>query len=251
MTLDLSKLPISSLEAIRDQLEFELKREGCRRYKPQRKQLDFHNTQARERCFMAANQIGKSYAAANELALHLTGEYPDWWQGKRFDHPIAAWAAGVTGESTRDTLQRLLLGRPGQHGTGALPADRIIDTTSSRGVADAIDTVVVRHKYGTSTCSFKSYEKGREKWQGETLHVVAFDEVDGASSAERQAAVFGDVARVLRARLRLDGKDAARRWFQTLTQATKEWNRAPWGEPAFEAGRARVRELLEEVRGDA
>lgn len=125
---------------------------------------------------MAANQIGKSFAAANELAIHLTGEYPNWWQGKVFDHPIAAWAAGVTSESTRDTLQRLLLGRPGQQGTGAIPADRIINTTSARGVADAVDTVIVRHRFGQSTLSFKAYEKGREKWQGETLHVVAFDE---------------------------------------------------------------------------
>lgn len=174
--MDLDTLPVATLEALRDQLELELRREGIRRYKPQRKQLEFHNAIARERCFMAGNQIGKTFAAAAEVAIHLTGEYPDWWKGRRFDHPIAAWAAGVTGESTRDTMQRLLLGRPGQHGTGALPADCIIDTTASRGVADAVDTVIVRHRYGQSTLSFKSYEKGREKWQGETLHVVAFDE---------------------------------------------------------------------------
>ena len=176
MSADLDALPVSALEALRDQLELELMREGCRRYTPQVKQREFHDTRARERCFMAGNQIGKTYAAANEMAIHLTGEYPDWWQGKRFDHPIAAWAAGVTGESTRDTLQRLLLGRPGQEGTGAIPADAIITKTMARGVADAVDTVIVRHRFGQSTLSFKSYERGRAKWQGETLHVVAFDE---------------------------------------------------------------------------
>ena len=37
--------------------------------------------------------------------------------------------------------------------------------------------MTVRHKGGgLSQLSFKSYERGREKWQGETLHFVAFDE---------------------------------------------------------------------------
>lgn len=45
------------------------------------------------------------------------------------------------------------------------------------GVADAVDSVLVRHKSGdNSTLGFKSYDQGREKWQGETLDVVWFDE---------------------------------------------------------------------------
>ena len=103
---------------------------------------------------------------------------------------------------------------------------------------------------GTGLDDFVSYLKA-EYLDGAYLQQDAFDDVDGASSAERQAVVFGEIARVLRAPLRLDGKDAARRWFQTLTQATKDWNRAPWGEAAFDEGRDRVRELLEGVRGDA
>jgi V/A-type H+/Na+-transporting ATPase subunit A len=103
---------------------------------------------------------------------------------------------------------------------------------------------------GTGLDDFVSYLKA-EYLDGAYLQQDAFDDVDGASSAERQAVVFGEIARVLRATLRLDGKDAARRWFQTLTQATKDWNRAPWGEAAFDEGRDRVRELLEGVRGDA
>src|SRR4030095_10190932 len=49
-------------------------------------------------------------------------------------------------------------------------------------VADALDSVVVRWggggdvQMGESVLSFKSYEKGREKWQGETLDGVWFDE---------------------------------------------------------------------------
>jgi len=126
---------------------------------------------------MAANQVGKTWAAGFELAMHATGLYPEWWTGRRWDRAIVGWAAGVTGESTRDNPQRILLGRPGAIGTGALPKSAIVETSSSRGLADAVDTIRIRHASGDiSTIQLKSYEKGREKWQGETLDFVWFDE---------------------------------------------------------------------------
>ena len=131
----------------------------------------------RERLFMAGNQLGKTWSSAYEIAIHLTGRYPDWWEGKRWSRPIVAWATGVTGESVRDTLQRLLLGRAGEWGTGTIPGEAIIDVKRAQGIADAVDTVLVRHATGgISRVSFKSYEKGREKWQGETIDILALDE---------------------------------------------------------------------------
>ena len=41
---------------------------------------------------MAANQVGKTLAGAAEAAFHLTGRYPDWWQGKRWERPVKGWA---------------------------------------------------------------------------------------------------------------------------------------------------------------
>ena len=157
--MDLTKLDDKALKAMLQQLQEEAKREGCRLYKPYPKQREFHAAGGRHRelMFAAGNQVGKSYSAAAEMAIHLTGEYPDWWEGRRWDRPIHAWAAGVTGESTRDTLQRLLLGRPGQLGTGTIPADRLVGTTAGRGVADTVDTVTVKHTSGgQSTLGFKS-----------------------------------------------------------------------------------------------
>jgi phage terminase large subunit-like protein len=148
-------------------------------YEPYAKQRDFHDAGAghRERLFMAGNQLGKTIAGGFEASIHATGRYPDWWKGKRFDKPTVGWASGVTGESTRDNPQRILLGRLGQHGTGAIPADSIIETTAARGLAESVDIVKVQHvSGGTSLIAFKSYEKGREKWQGETLDWVWFDE---------------------------------------------------------------------------
>lgn len=126
---------------------------------------------------MAGNQLGKTVSSSFEIAMHLTGRYPTWWKGKRWSKPVTGWAMGVTGESLRDTLQRLLLGRPGEWGTGTIPGDDIVDIKRAQGIADAVDTVLVRHICGgISRVSFKSYEKGREKLQGETVEFVAMDE---------------------------------------------------------------------------
>jgi phage terminase large subunit-like protein len=148
-------------------------------YRPYPKQETFHEAGARhrERLFMAGNQLGKTRAGASEEAMHATGRYPPWWRGRRFDAPTVSWCAGVTGESTRDNVQRLLLGRPGARGTGALPGDAILDISAARGVAGLADTIKIAHvSGGTSTIALKFYEKGREKWQGETLHRIWFDE---------------------------------------------------------------------------
>jgi hypothetical protein len=50
-----------------------------------------------ERAAIAANRIGKTWGIGGfETTLHLTGDYPEWWEGRRFDHPIEAWVAGET-----------------------------------------------------------------------------------------------------------------------------------------------------------
>ena len=98
-------------------------------YRPYPKQQDFHAAGAehRERLLMAANQVGKTLAGGAEAAMHLTGRYPDWWQGRRFDKPVRAWAGSVTGEVTRDNAQRMLVGNPrdrGAWGEGMIPGGR-------------------------------------------------------------------------------------------------------------------------------
>ena len=129
---------------------------------------------------MAGNQLGKTVAGSNEWAMHLTGKYPAWWAGKRFDTPGRYWAAGETRVSTRDTVQKLLVGEPEREeewGTGAIPGDDLIDWSRAMGVANALDSVSVKHvSGGASTLLFKAYEQGRAKWQGDTLQGVWFDE---------------------------------------------------------------------------
>lgn len=148
-------------------------------YRPYPKQEEFHaaGSSRRERLFMAGNQLGKTLAGGFEAAIHATGLYPTWWTGRRFDGPTVGWAAGVTGETVRESVQRVLMGRHTDVGTGAIPQAKIVDYTASRGVADLMDTIEVRHvSGGTSLITLKSYEKSREKWQAETLDWVWFDE---------------------------------------------------------------------------
>lgn len=132
----------------------------------------------RERCFMAGNRVGKTEGAGGyETALHLTGDYPDWWEGKRFDRPIKGWAAGDTNETTRDIVQYKLLGAPGYLGEGLIPKDRIIKTTPRSGIPGAVLDVYVKHSSGgISVLTLKSYEQGRKKFQGTEIDLIWLDE---------------------------------------------------------------------------
>jgi phage terminase large subunit-like protein len=143
------------------------------------KHLEFFRAgrEHRERLFMAGNRCGKTVAGAYELTLHLTGLYPDWWEGRRFDGAIYAWAAGETARTVRDIVQHELLGPSDAWGTGMIPGDMIVRVTRSRGTADAADSVYVKHvRGGRSSLGFKSYKEGRKNFQGTSRHVIWFDE---------------------------------------------------------------------------
>ena len=144
------------------------------------KHLEFFRAGAkyRERCIIAANRIGKSEGiGAYEVSLHLTGQYPDWWEGRAWDRPIMAWAAGDTGKTVRDIIQLKLLGPQGQHGTGMLPGETILGTTVKHGLADAIEGVKVKHvSGGVSTIFLKSYDQRREAFQGTEQDLIWLDE---------------------------------------------------------------------------
>jgi phage terminase large subunit-like protein len=138
----------------------------------------------RERCFMAANRVGKTVAGAYETACHLTGRYPHWWEGRRFRRPIRAWVAGDTNETTRDILQLELLGqvsyaghRKTLDGSGITPRDAIGDVIWKQGVQNLIDTIEIKHVSGSSSqLAFKSYDQGRRAFQGTAKELIWLDE---------------------------------------------------------------------------
>ncbi len=127
-------------------------------------------------------------AGGYEMACHLTGRYPPWWEGRKFRHPIRAWACGKTNETTRDIVQTTLLGdieyqgaRKMVDGSGVIPKDCIGlqsgSLTWKQGVADLVDTVKIKHiNGGWSKLGLKSYQQGRGSFEGTAQHVIWDDE---------------------------------------------------------------------------
>lgn len=174
-------------------------------YPKQREFLEYGLTKS-ERLLDAGNQNGKTEVGAFETACHMTGIYPEagqvfyadtpelreagltgkdafpeGWKGRRFDRPTRGWIAGQTSLVVRDVQQKKLCGEPGVEaafGSGMIPKDLFTDKPSlARGITDAYDTIQVRHvSGGVSVAKFKSYEQGRQKFQGETLDWIWFDE---------------------------------------------------------------------------
>lgn len=135
----------------------------------------------RERLFMAGNRVGKTIGGGYETAAHLTGVYPHWWEGRRFNRPIEAMAAGDTGQSTKDIIQDKMLGGlwgTEDWGTGMLPR-HLLDRKPllKQGVSGGYEEVYVKHvSGGYSTFKLRSYDQGRRIFQGVELDLFWPDE---------------------------------------------------------------------------
>jgi phage terminase large subunit-like protein len=138
-------------------------------------------TQATRRGLIAANRTGKTVATCYELAYHLTGDYPDWWTGKRWDRPISAFAAGESWDQVARVLQEELIGTSDSKllhaiGTGAIPRDRIVIETMRNDGANVM-SIEVRHKSGQlSRLLFGNYTQEVRNMQGFKMDIVVFDE---------------------------------------------------------------------------
>jgi len=115
----------------------------------------------------------------------MTGLYPSWYTGVRFDKPIQAALGGETAQSTRDLLVNRLLGPPEDRGAGYFPMGTFLDTDVTKmsgGVANQIDYFRVKHHDkngrvdGYSKAYVFSYSTGWRRLQGYSLDLVAIDE---------------------------------------------------------------------------
>lgn len=151
-------------------------------FKPYGWQMEYIT--ASSTCFqllaMTGNRCGKTYTGAAIMAIHLTGLYPHWWVGRRWDRGITAWASGISTDTTRDILQSELLGDwrdPMAYGKGMIPKELIIETVNKPGVPGAVQAVLVRHTSGdVSALSFKSYEMSQDKFMGTAIDLIWLDE---------------------------------------------------------------------------
>lgn len=130
--------------------------------------------------FMACNKGGKTVTAAYIVAVHATGRYPADWKGpKSLDRPPEIWCAGVTIATTRDIIQKELLGDINTSlGTGMIPKESIIGIRKMTGNPDSVAVIYVRHEPTglVSMVGLKSTEQGRATFQGTNKFLVWIDE---------------------------------------------------------------------------
>ena len=145
-----------------------------------KKQVQFFNAGSthHQRLFIAANRCGKSHSMGCELVWHLTGEYPWFWKGKRFKGATEWWCCGVNARDVKVVLQDLLLGKVGEFGQGLIPkANLDMDTMKeAQRMETPVNSFRVKHiTGGWSTVEFKTYEQGRQSFQG-TARSIWLDE---------------------------------------------------------------------------
>ena len=152
-------------------------------FRPFDHQLKFFATgiASDRRGILAANRIGKTVSTCAEVAMHLTGRYPEWWPGKRFDKPMQVMVAGESWGQVALVLQNELLGTPDiklidNIGTGFIPRECIRMDTMRNDGANCIG-LEIRHSTGTNSyLLFANYTQEVRQMQGFKLSLAIFDE---------------------------------------------------------------------------
>jgi phage terminase large subunit-like protein len=127
---------------------------------------------------MAANQVGKTQTGCVMDGIHMTGEYPDEWEGHKFDFPPLMWLLGYSGEKCRDLLQKKLFGRivDNELEGGYIPKEKIVDYIAMPGTTGGCREVRIKHEKGISTCQFWSYSQGQHALMGDVVDWYHIDE---------------------------------------------------------------------------
>lgn len=130
--------------------------------------------------FCGGNRVGKTTGATlYEVVCHITGLYPDWWPGIKFDRDLNIIVYGFSRQSIRETTQKILVGELSNYGTGLIPKSYFKEKPFNvvNGFSTGIDKIYVRHLKGHScTIEFRTYEGGWETLQGLKADMIVFDE---------------------------------------------------------------------------
>jgi len=99
---------------------------------------------------------------------------------------------------------------------------------------------------GTSMEDFILYLKS-EYLDNVYLQQNAFDEVDAACGAERQAYVFSKMNKIMNTKMGFQSKDGARSFFHKLSQASKDWNLMKQDSDEFKKQEEQIDKMIAEV----
>lgn len=171
-------------------------------YQPNEKQREFHNLGNKEVMLRAGNQNGKTHAAGAQMAMDALAMYPDWYEGRRFLKApkieraveFMGWVACSTSVKVRDGIQTKLLGPIGDQGgmgTGMIPLDNIVGRPiMARGIGLFVDSFsLLRETGGKAVIRQKTYEMGREAYQGEPVDECLIDE----DISRTDGSIYGEV----------------------------------------------------------
>lgn len=183
---------------------------------------------------------GKTESGAFAVTCHATGEYPDWWKGRRFSGATSGVVAGKDGKTVRDSVQIKLLGFPEREfGTGLIPRDRLVKEKCKKASRppNLYETLVIKNVSGEeSIINLKSYDSGRTAFEATKRHYVWEDEEAPKDiHGENLARVFDYKGLVFNTYTPMKGqteltRDLRRRSQQedpTVYMATLTWDNVP------------------------
>lgn len=165
---------LEKIKAIESEQKRRREQDALARYntggKRHKKQIAFHRCKKRNRWVFGGNRSGKTECGAAETVYLARGIHP-----YRKNKPnVFGWVVSPTAQVQRDVAQKKVL--------HYLRPDWIADIVMTSGRKDSpqtgvIDQIVVKNVFGgTSVIGFKSFDQGREKFQGSSLDFVWFDE---------------------------------------------------------------------------
>ena len=149
---------IEDLEVL-DEIEYRKKENPLKYSQRHFKQSAFYKAMQYIRALFWGNRVGKTEIGAMEVARYMLGEH----EHRDVEPPIEVWVVCPSFDVQRDTTQPKLL--------SYLPESEIASTSSIR--KGIYSEIILKNG---SRVNFKSYEQGREKFQGAAKRLIWFDE---------------------------------------------------------------------------
>lgn len=180
------------LQELKDQIEDHDKYNKLLSFIPYEYQLRFMKAGAKfkQRLMRSGNQTGKSYGASFEFAMHLTGQYQDYYEGERIttsDHTY--WCIGIDLDSTARVMQKALFGTANVRledniGTGAIPQDAIDFASITKDGGRIVSARIKHVDGGYNTLQFFGAAQGADRLMGSVVKGVWIDEEPKHNSME-------------------------------------------------------------------
>ena len=137
--------------------------------KVHKKQLLFHKCPKRNRWVFGGNRSGKTECGAVEVVYLACGIHP-----YKKNKLTEGWVVSLSRQVQRDVAQKKILHYLPEH-----YIEKVVMLSGAQGSLESgvIDFIVVRSEVGgLSKIGFRTYDQGREKFQGASLDYVWFDE---------------------------------------------------------------------------